>query len=112
MDDGLKKIIDDIENNRQKGLEYLLSNGSKKIVSILNKSINKKEISEKEAEELFLIEDVNDLSLLVVLADKIRKEDVGDDVTYVVNRNINFTNKCNTYCGFCKFMADEGYERA
>ena len=95
MDDGLKKIIDDIENNRQKGLDYLLSNGSKKIVSILNKSINKKEISEKEAEELFLIEDVNDLSLLVVLADKIRKEDVGDDVTYVVNRNINFTNICN-----------------
>ena len=92
MEDGLKKIIDDIENNRQKGLDYLLSNGSKKIVSILNKSINKKEISEKEAEELFLIEDVNDLSLLVVLADKIRKEDVGDDVTYVVNRNINFTN--------------------
>ena len=83
MDDGLKKIIDDIENNRQKGLDYLLSNGSKKIVSILNKSINKKEISEKEAEELFLIEDVNDLSLLVVLADKIRKEDVGDDVTSV-----------------------------
>ena len=105
MDDGLKKIIDDIENNRQKGLDYLLSNGSKKIVSILNKSINKKEISEKEAEELFLIEDVNDLSLLVVLADKIRKEDVGDDVTYVVNRNINFTNICNTYCGFCNFMA-------
>ena len=112
MDDGLKKIIDDIENNRQKGLDYLLSNGSKKIVSILNKSINKKEISEKEAEELFLIEDVNDLSLLVVLADKIRKEDVGDDVTYVVNRNINFTNICNTYCGFCNFMAAEGDERA
>ena len=112
MDNELKKIIDDIESNRVKGLDYLFGRASEKIVSILNKSLNKEEITEKDAEKLFLIESVDDLSLLVVLADQIRKEDVGNDVTYVVNRNINFTNICNTYCGFCNFMAPEGDPRA
>jgi FO synthase len=37
------------------------------------------------------------------LADQLRRDDVGDDVTYVVNRNINFTNVCYTGCRFCAF---------
>ena len=32
-----------------------------------------------------------------------RRDAVGDDVTYVVNRNINFTNVCYTGCRFCAF---------
>jgi len=92
MESELKNIIDQIENNRVKGIHYLMSNSNDKIVNILSKALNKTEISESEAENLFLIEDINDLSLLVVLADEIRKEDVGNDVNYVVNRNINFTN--------------------
>jgi FO synthase len=37
------------------------------------------------------------------LADQLRKDTVGDDVTYVVNRNINFTNVCYVGCRFCAF---------
>ncbi len=37
------------------------------------------------------------------IADGYRREVVGDDVTYVVNRNINFTNVCYTGCRFCAF---------
>ena len=37
------------------------------------------------------------------LADDLRKDTVGDDVTYVVNRNINFTNVCYVGCRFCAF---------
>ena len=37
------------------------------------------------------------------LADHLRQEAVGDDVTYVVNRNINFTNVCYVGCRFCAF---------
>ena len=37
------------------------------------------------------------------LADHLRRETVGDEVTYVVNRNINFTNVCYTGCRFCAF---------
>jgi FO synthase len=37
------------------------------------------------------------------LADEVRRDVVGDDVTYVVNRNLNFTNVCYTGCRFCAF---------
>jgi FO synthase len=43
------------------------------------------------------------LDSLCALADDIRRDVVGDDVTFVVNRNINFTNVCYTGCRFCAF---------
>ncbi|WP_408898381.1 bifunctional FO biosynthesis protein CofGH [Nocardioides sp. R1-1] len=43
------------------------------------------------------------LRAVVRLADDLRRETVGDDVTYVVNRNINFTNVCYVGCRFCAF---------
>jgi FO synthase len=44
-----------------------------------------------------------DLEALAALADALRREVIGDDVTYVVTRNINFTNVCYTGCRFCAF---------
>ncbi|MFF4990800.1 bifunctional FO biosynthesis protein CofGH [Streptosporangium saharense] len=43
------------------------------------------------------------LEELCRIADDLRRQAVGDDVTYVVNRNINFTNVCYTGCRFCAF---------
>jgi FO synthase len=43
------------------------------------------------------------LTALAALADGLRRDVVGDTVTYVVNRNINFTNVCYTGCRFCAF---------
>jgi FO synthase len=43
------------------------------------------------------------LDQVIALADHLRKETVGDEVTYVVNRNINFTNVCYVGCRFCAF---------
>lgn len=47
------------------------------------------------------------------VADELRERQVGDRVTYVINRNINFTNVCIKHCGFCAFSRDfrteEGY---
>ena len=43
------------------------------------------------------------LKQVLALADHLRRETVGDDVTYVVNRNINFTNVCYVGCRFCAF---------
>jgi FO synthase len=40
---------------------------------------------------------------LARIADDVRRDTVGDDVTYVVNRNINFTNVCYVGCRFCAF---------
>lgn len=50
---------------------------------------------------------------LALVADALRKEQCGDEVSYVVNRNINFTNVCIKSCKFCAFSRDhrneEGY---
>ncbi len=43
------------------------------------------------------------LDAVAWVADRLRAEAVGDDVTYVVNRNINYTNMCYFRCGFCAF---------
>jgi FO synthase len=45
----------------------------------------------------------DDLEALCRLADDVRRDTVGDEVTYVVNRNLNFTNVCYTGCRFCAF---------
>ena len=48
------------------------------------------------------------LEAVTALADSLRREAVGDDVTFVVNRNINFTNICYTGCRFCAFAQRKG----
>src|SRR5881296_91055 len=48
------------------------------------------------------------LEALVVFADQLRRETVGDAITYVVNRNINFTNVCFVGCSFCGFGRGPG----
>src|SRR5262249_5853323 len=49
----------------------------------------------------------------VVAADDLRRRQVGDVVTYVINRNVNFTNVCVKHCGFCAFSrvyrSEQGY---
>jgi len=47
------------------------------------------------------------LDELAKIADDLRRDTVGDDVTYVVNRNINFTNVCYVGCRFCAFAQRE-----
>jgi FO synthase subunit 2 len=54
-----------------------------------------------------------DLHALGLVADEMRRRQVGDLVTFVINRNINFTNVCIKHCTFCAFSRDhreeEGY---
>jgi FO synthase len=49
-----------------------------------------------------------DLEALISYADSLRRETVGDAITYVVNRNINFTNVCFVGCSFCGFGKGPG----
>ena len=82
------------------------------ISHILDRAVSEKEISEKDAIELFEADRI-DFHLVGMVADILRKRRVGNTVTYVVNRNINFTNVCIKQCGFCAFSRDfreeEGY---
>lgn len=54
----------------------------------------------------------DDLTRIGKLADRARRERVGDDVYFVVNRHINYTNICSNRCRFCAFSRDEGEEGA
>ena len=57
-----------------------------------------------DAQALALLDaDGPELDALAALADGLRRDTNGDDVTYVVTRNINFTNVCYTGCRFCAF---------
>lgn len=52
----------------------------------------------------------NDISYLKKEADRLRQEQVGETVTYIINRNINFTNICEQHCSFCAFRRDADQE--
>src|SRR3546814_8276558 len=54
--------------------------------------------------------DGDDVAAVASLADRLRQEVVGDTITYVVNRNINYTNICLYRCGFCAFSKDSTRE--
>ena len=82
------------------------------IASVLDRALSGEDISADDAVALFGVSG-HEYNALVMVADELRRRAVGDVVTYVVNRNINFTNVCIKRCGFCAFSRDfrqeEGY---
>jgi len=81
------------------------------VARVLDKSLEGKDISPEEAVVLFDAEGPA-LNPIVLAADELRRRTVGDIVTYVINRNINFTNICIKRCGFCAFSRDHRQEEA
>jgi 7,8-didemethyl-8-hydroxy-5-deazariboflavin synthase CofH subunit len=79
---------------------------------VLDKAAAGRELTAEEAATLFGAEGQG-LDRLLSLADDLRRRRVGEGVTYVINRNINFTNVCVKRCGFCAFSrghrAEQGY---
>ena len=82
------------------------------IASALDLALDEKDLSEDLAAELLDCEGA-EMSMVLMVADELRRRTIGNHVTYVVNRNINFTNVCIKRCGFCAFSRDfreeEGY---
>jgi FO synthase subunit 2 len=74
---------------------------------ILRRALAGEELSVSEGEQLLGAED-GELHALVRAADDVRKRRVGDIVTYVKNRNLNFTNVCVGTCKFCAFRRSKG----
>jgi len=93
-------------------IDSLFRNADPVVSDILNKALSEKEITAEEGLALYN-SDGMDFHLVGMTADELRKRRVGNNVTYVVNRNINFTNVCIKQCGFCAFSRDfreeEGY---
>jgi FO synthase subunit 2 len=65
-------------------------------------------ISEAEAIDLLQEKEPSAIAGIRAHADRLRQQQAGDTVTYVINRNINFTNICEQHCNFCAFRRDEG----
>src|ERR1044072_2921149 len=96
----------------ESSLERLLRTISPQTAEILDHALSGKNITVEQATRLFDA-DGSDLLAMIAAADDLRSRTVGDVVTYVINRNINFTNVCVKACGFCAFsrghLAEEGY---
>ena len=71
-------------------IESLFRNADPIVTEILNKALSEKEISAKEGVELYKTKGI-EFHLVGLVANELRKRRVGNTVSYVVNRNINFT---------------------
>ena len=77
-------------------------NVSSRIEEICSKAMHGIPLEEAEITRLFEAQG-DEVAYVARAADSLRKEVSGDDVTYVVNRNINYTNVCYFRCQFCAF---------
>jgi 5-amino-6-(D-ribitylamino)uracil---L-tyrosine 4-hydroxyphenyl transferase len=92
--------------------DSLLKKADPIVASALDLALDEKDLSEDLAAELLECKGV-EMNMVLMVADELRKRTIGNHVTYVINRNINFTNVCIKRCGFCAFSRDfreeEGY---
>ena len=93
-------------------LERVLSGVRIDVARILGNSLDGRDLAVPDMVVMLKCQGPEFLALLQA-ADSLRRRSVGDRVTYVVNRNINFTNVCAKKCSFCAFSrtyrSDEGY---
>ena len=75
------------------------------VKEILESALDGDDISSSDIEKLLQTQNLEYQSTILV-ADELRRRSSGNLVTYVVNRNINFTNVCIKRCGFCAFSRD------
>jgi len=93
-------------------MENIVDRAHMDVRRILGRALDGEEISWQEGLRLCETNGV-DLQVVVLAADELRRKQVGDVVTYVINRNVNFTNVCVKHCGFCAFSRtyrnEQGY---
>ncbi len=85
---------------------------SESVAQILDRALQGDEISQLDAVVLLAQTTPEIIEAIRQTADRLRQQQVGDTVTYIINRNINFTNICEQHCGFCAFRRDRDEEGA
>jgi FO synthase len=93
----LRELVDD-----DRPLETVIAAARPPIAAILERAIAATELDYDDGLTLLGAEGA-DLAALLRTADYVRATDIGPVITYVVNRNINFTNVCFVGCQFCAF---------
>jgi FO synthase len=106
MWDDLRELVLD-----SRPLDQLLRQATPDTAASLDRALAKDELTVEEATRLLAVEG-DDFAALVHAADAVRAADVGDEVTYVINRNINWTNVCFVGCQFCAFAVHRKDETA
>ena len=79
------------------------------VSELLSRALNKELLDIEEGTRLL---ECNDLNQLGAAADVLRKKSAGELVTFVVDRNINYTNICSSKCKFCAFYREPGAKDA
>ena len=80
--------------------------------AILNRALAGEDLSATDGIVLLKQTEPSALAAIQATADQLRRQQASDEVTYVINRNINFTNICEQHCSFCAFRRDAGQEGA
>ena len=78
------------------------------LTTVLDRALAGQDLTEAEGLLLLQQRHPDAIEAIRTAADQRRQQLVGDTVTYVVNRNINYTNICEQHCSFCAFRRDEG----
>ena len=102
----MNKVNQEVSRYIPAELQNLLDAASSSVSQILTKALFGIEVSEDEGAVLFSCRDNEkdtDRAAIFSVADILRRRSKGDYVTFVVNRNINFTNICYMGCRFCGF---------
>ena len=86
--------------------------GVKNVQTLLDQALSGRDLTPNEAIVLLEQTDAEAIAAIGETADALRQQQAGKTVTYVINRNINFTNICEQRCSFCAFRRDEGEDGA
>jgi len=85
-----------------------LAQATSAIARLLDRALTGHDLTEAEGVVLLTQTAPETIAAIRQTADQLRQQQVGDTVTYVINRNINFTNICEQHCSFCAFRRDAG----
>jgi FO synthase subunit 2 len=76
------------------------------VSAVLDKALSSQDLAPEEGVLLLQQRDPMAIRAIQSTADALRQQQVGETVTYVINRNINYTNICEQHCNFCAFRRD------
>ncbi|MEL6160416.1 MAG: 7,8-didemethyl-8-hydroxy-5-deazariboflavin synthase subunit CofH [Cyanobacteria bacterium J06623_5] len=82
------------------------------IEQILGNALSGEDISVSDGVRLLRASEASEKAAIRETADTLRRRQAGETVTYVLNRNINYTNICEQHCSFCAFRRDADQDGA
>lgn len=83
-----------------------MATAAQEMDSILRRALQREDLTEADGVVLLAQREEGAIAAIRDAADRLRQQQVGNTVTYIINRNINYTNICEQHCSFCAFRRD------